>query len=113
MAEGRLQLGDLDRSVAQSGGFGGDAGGRGVVQGPERGIVALGAVVQAGDVGRPLDQLTSIEPDAELWTAFEKLDRDGVNQLPVTRNHHMIGMLSRDDVISFLRTLQDLAAKPA
>jgi hypothetical protein len=29
------------------------------------------------------------------------------------RNHQVIGMLSRDDVISFLRTLQDLGTKPA
>ena len=36
------------------------------------------------------------------------MDRDGVNQLPVTRDHHVVGMLSREDVITFLRTLQEL-----
>jgi len=71
------------------------------------------ATTRADQAMLPLDQLKSIDPDAELWTAFEKLDRDGVNQLPVTRNHQVVGMLSRDDVISFLRTLQDLGAKPA
>jgi Zn-dependent protease len=71
------------------------------------------AATRADQAMLPLDQLKSIDPDAELWTAFEKLDRDGVNQLPVTRNHQVAGMLSRDDVISFLRTLQDLETKPA
>ncbi len=71
------------------------------------------ATTRADQAMLPLDQLKSIDPDAELWTAFEKLDRDGVNQLPVTRNHRLVGMLSRDDVISFLRTLQDLETKPA
>ncbi len=71
------------------------------------------ATTRADQAMLPLDQLKSIDPDAELWTAFEKLDRDGVNQLPVTRNHRLVGRLSRDDVISFLRTLQDLGAKPA
>ena len=45
-------------------------------------------------------------------TALQKLDRDGVNQLPVTRDRHVIGMLSREDVISFLRTLQELGTQP-
>jgi signal-transduction protein with cAMP-binding, CBS, and nucleotidyltransferase domain len=36
------------------------------------------------------------------------MDRDGVNQLPVTRDNQVIGMLSREDVITFLRTLQEL-----
>jgi CBS domain-containing protein len=35
-------------------------------------------------------------------------DSEGVNQLPVTRNKQVIGMLSREDVITFLHTLQEL-----
>ncbi len=62
----------------------------------------------AAQVMLPLEQLKRIDPDTELWTALEKMDRDGVNQLPVTRDHHVIGMLSREDVITFLRTLQEL-----
>jgi CBS domain-containing protein len=71
------------------------------------------ATTRADQAMLPLDQLKSVDPGAELWTVFERLDRDGVNQLPVTRNHQVVGMLSRDDVISFLRTLQDLGTKPA
>jgi Zn-dependent protease/CBS domain-containing protein len=56
----------------------------------------------------PMEQLKCIEPDAELWAALQKMDRDGVNQLPITRDNHVIGMLSREDVITFLRTLQEL-----
>ena len=55
-----------------------------------------------------MEQLKCIDPDTELWTALQKLDRNGVNQLPVTRDNHVIGMLSREDVITFLRTLQEL-----
>ncbi len=40
-------------------------------------------------------------------------DRDGVNQLPVTREHKVIGMLWREDVITFLRTLQELVTRLA
>ena len=56
----------------------------------------------------PLEKMKWIGPDKELWTALEQMDRDGVNQLPVMTNGHMVGMLSHEDVITFLRTLQEL-----
>ena len=55
-----------------------------------------------------MEQLKCIEPDAELWAVLRKMDRDGANQLPVTRDNHVIGMLTREDVITYLRTLQEL-----
>ena len=42
---------------ARPGGLGRDPGRRRVVEGPERRVVALGAVVEAGDVRRSVDQL--------------------------------------------------------
>jgi len=56
----------------------------------------------------PLDQLKHISPATELWTALQLMDRNGVNQLPVMEGGRVVGMLSREDVITFLRTLQDL-----
>ena len=56
----------------------------------------------------PLEQLKRTDPDTQLWIALQQMDRDGVNQLPVTRDNQVIGMLSREDVITFLRTLQEL-----
>ncbi len=56
----------------------------------------------------PMDRLKRIAPDAELWNAVEQMDRDGVNQLPVMRDGQVVGMLGREDVISFLRTLQEV-----
>jgi signal-transduction protein with cAMP-binding, CBS, and nucleotidyltransferase domain len=41
------------------------------------------------------------------------MDRDGVNQLPVMTDGQILGMLSRDDVIGFLRTLQELGVWPS
>ena len=66
---------------------------------------------RAGEVMLPLEQSMGIDPDTGLWTALEKLDRDGVNQLPVIRDRHVIGMLAREDVISFLRPLQEPQAQ--
>jgi len=63
----------------------------------------------AAQVMLPLQKLKRLSPDGELWTALQQMDRDGVNQLPVTRNGQVVGMLSREDVITFLRTLRELA----
>jgi Zn-dependent protease/CBS domain-containing protein len=58
----------------------------------------------------PLDKLMRISPDKGLWTALQQMDRDGVNQLPVMTGSQVVGMLSREDVVTFLRTVQELAA---
>ncbi|HKO03290.1 MAG TPA: site-2 protease family protein [Candidatus Acidoferrales bacterium] len=57
----------------------------------------------------PMERLKSIQPDAEVWTALELMDRDGVNQLPVISGGTVVGLLSRDSVITYLRTLQEIA----
>jgi predicted transcriptional regulator len=38
------------------------------------------------------------------------MDCDGVNQLSVITENQVVGMLSREDVITFLRTVQELSA---
>jgi Zn-dependent protease/CBS domain-containing protein len=55
----------------------------------------------------PLEEVKRIAPDTELWTALQLMEREGVNQLPVVANSRMIGMLSREDVITFLGTVQE------
>jgi Zn-dependent protease/CBS domain-containing protein len=65
----------------------------------------------AAQVMLPLDQMKWIGPDKELRTALEQMDRDGVNQLPVMTDGRIAGMLSREDVITFLRTLQELESR--
>ena len=56
----------------------------------------------------PLEQMKRVRPDEELWAALEEMDRDGVNQLPVMTDGQIQGMLSREDVVSYLRTLREL-----
>jgi Zn-dependent protease len=68
------------------------------------------ATTSAAEAMIPLERLKRIDADAEVWAALQEMDRDGVNQLPVTRDHRVIGMLSREDVIGFLRTLRELEA---
>lgn len=52
-----------------------------------------------------LEQIKWAPPEEELQQALEEVDRDGVNQLPAMEGGSILGMLSREDVISYLRTL--------
>jgi CBS domain-containing protein len=58
----------------------------------------------------PAGQIKSVSPEAELWAALAEMDRDGVNQLPVMTEGRVVGMLSREDVVSFMRTLREIGA---
>ncbi len=41
---------------------------------------------------------------------MEEMDRDGVNELPVMVDGQVLGMLRREDIIGYLRTLRELGA---
>ncbi len=62
----------------------------------------------AAQVMIPLAKMKWIRPDAELVDALGEMDRDGVNQLPVMAGDQILGVLGRDDVINFLRTMSEL-----
>ncbi len=57
-----------------------------------------------------LNRMAKIEPNAPLWSALEKMGRDGVNQLPVLQGKGVVGVLSRSDIVHYLGTVQSLSA---
>ncbi len=59
-----------------------------------------------GQAMTPMAQVKWIRPDMDLEAALGEMDRSGVNQLPVLANGQMVGMLTREDLVSFLRRLQ-------
>ena len=62
----------------------------------------------AAQVMVPLAKMKWIRPEADLVDALGEMDRDGVNQLPVMAGDQIQGVLGRDDVINFLRTMGEL-----
>ena len=64
--------------------------------------------VTAQEAMTPLEKLVTIGPDEELWHALEEMTEEGVNQLPVVEDGRLLGMLGRDNVLSFLRTRAEL-----
>ena len=64
--------------------------------------------VTAGEVMTPMSDIKRISPEVGLEEALEEMGTDGVNQLPVMSNGRIEGMLSREDIINYLRTLRQL-----
>ncbi len=60
----------------------------------------------AAQVMVPLSEVDSTQPDAVLWSALEKMGRDGVNQLAVVDGNGIVGMLSREDILHYLSVLK-------
>jgi len=62
----------------------------------------------AGQAMIPIEKLNPIDPKAELWTAMEKMGRDGINEMPVMLGNNLVGLLSTGDIIKYLHTLQQV-----
>lgn len=64
------------------------------------------ATTTAAQAMTPLQKLDATRSDAKLWSALEKMGHDGVGQLPVTDGNRIVGILSREDIVHYLRLLQ-------
>ena len=63
----------------------------------------------AAEVMIPVEKMKWIGPNAELTDALGEMDRDGVSQLPILVGNQIRGVLGRDDVISFLKTVSEFS----
>lgn len=89
-------------------------------QGVPEGIVTLAEVramprdawasTKMAQIMIPLQKLITTHPDALLWSALEKMGRDGVSQLVVVDGNRIVGVLSREDILHYLTGLRALAA---
>ncbi|HJP92879.1 MAG TPA: site-2 protease family protein [Pyrinomonadaceae bacterium] len=62
------------------------------------------------EVMRPVEKLHTVKPEASAAEALEIMARDDVNQLPVIRNGHLEGMISRSHILQVLQTRAELHA---
>lgn len=54
----------------------------------------------------PLSDLVTVQPRSELYDTIQEMTQDGYNQLPVVEAGQIQGMLTREDVITYLQKLQ-------
>lgn len=67
-------------------------------------------VTPAARIMIPLQKLHTTQPGAILWSALEKMGRDGVNQLPVLDGNGVVGVLSREDIVHYITRLGMMSA---
>ncbi|MFC1864802.1 site-2 protease family protein [Chloroflexota bacterium] len=60
------------------------------------------------EVMTPFDDLKWVQPDEDLSTVLEILTDDDVNQVPVVENHNIIGIVGRDNLLSFVSVRGEL-----
>lgn len=63
---------------------------------------------RVGEVAMPLEHVRVVAPDTPLWTALQQLTAEGVNQMPVIDRGTLVGMISRDRLLSLIRRLSEI-----
>lgn len=66
------------------------------------------AVTTVADVMRPLAQLKTVTPDTSANEAFATMAREDVNQLPVVRQGHLEGFVSRGQILRVLQARMEI-----
>lgn len=66
------------------------------------------AITTAVQAMTPVDKFHLLKSDTGLSEALEEMNLEGINQLPVITDGQVQGILSRESVTNFLRTLQEL-----
>jgi Zn-dependent protease/CBS domain-containing protein len=56
----------------------------------------------------PLNKLKSVQPSDDLSDVLQLLTSEDINQLPVIENDTIVGMIARDNLLSFIKTRSEL-----
>jgi len=56
------------------------------------------------EIMKPIEQVKTVDVNLPLVDALKEMDMEGVNQLPVTENGEIVGVLTRESLISLLTT---------
>lgn len=64
--------------------------------------------ITTGQVMLPWERLAHVTPNTELLSALQTMDDANVNQVPVVQGQEIVGMLSREQVLRYLRARTEL-----
>lgn len=64
--------------------------------------------ISVKSVAVPLDRMVTVSPHTQLLAALHIMDRAGVSRVPVIENGQIVGILSREDVLHFIRIKTEL-----
>jgi len=61
-----------------------------------------------GEIMMPFENLRWVKPDQDLSTVLGMLTEGDINQVPVVENKNIVGMVSRDNLLSFVSVRGEL-----
>lgn len=61
-----------------------------------------------GKIMRPFQRLLTVSPQTNLLTALQQMDSANVAQVPVVESSNLVGMLSREQIVRYLRLRAEL-----
>lgn len=61
------------------------------------------------DVMIPMSLLKTVGPEDKLTAVFTRMAEEDINQYPVMQNGWFMGMIARDGLMNFIRTLSEIA----
>lgn len=64
--------------------------------------------VTTRDVMTPVDTLEWAHPDEEVYDILQRMDEADVNQMPVMDNGHLVGMITRENLLHYIRMRSEL-----
>jgi CBS domain-containing protein len=60
------------------------------------------------EIMTPVSDLEYVTPDQDVAEAFDQLQRRKLRQIPVMRDHEIVGLLRRKDIIRWLQFQSEL-----
>jgi CBS domain-containing protein len=68
------------------------------------------AALTAGEIMTPVSTLPLADADDDLWSLIERMNSDGVSEVPVVENGNLLGLITRDGLLNHLRLRSEFAA---
>ena len=89
-------------------GYGGSLGGVLSLQNIKSVSQQKWGVTQVQEVMTPVDKLPAAQLGQDALSILEQMDESGANQIVVVSEERVVGLIDRDDLITFLRTRSEL-----
>jgi CBS domain-containing protein len=68
----------------------------------------LWAFKQVRDIMTPVEQVPSLKPTDDATEALAKMVSDDLGRMPVIENGHLVGIVSRRDIMNLFKIKSDL-----
>jgi len=65
-------------------------------------------VTSVKEIITPIDKLKAVHPEQDALSVVEQMDESGMNQVLVVSEGRVIGLISRDELMSLARTRSEL-----